>query len=200
MMIGRILHLIYAGIILFTIAITYTTEDFHNLILGAIVLVIMYESSTFLLTYYDNILSVPDSEVFGTTGDVIYRLIMSEFIFGTYPFYIYSGGQRIAKLYRNSDVLISVSADDPVAITRESTYQNVKEFVTLSRDSINYISVQGESSKVIVDYYKEESEIDRKKYSIEYEYLKSQFISMDKGGLSIAITSIMALMAIYFKI
>lgn len=87
-----------------------------------------------------------------------------------------------------------------MAITRECTYENVKEFVTLSRDSINYISVQGELSKVTVDYYSEESEIDRSKYSVEYGYRKSQFISMDKGGLSLAITTIMILMAIYFKI
>lgn len=76
----------------------------------------------------------------------------------------------------------------------------MKEFVTLSRDSINYISVQGELNKVTVDYYSEESEIDRSKYSVEYEYRKSQFISMDKGRLSLAITTIMILMAIYFKI
>ncbi len=120
MMIGRILHLICAGTIIFTIVAAYITEDSHNRILGAIALVIMYESSTFLLTYCDDILSVPDPEVIGTTGDVTYRVIISEFIFGTYPFYIYSGGQKIAKLYRNSDVSISISADKPVAITRNA--------------------------------------------------------------------------------
>lgn len=200
MMIGRILHIIYALIVIFNIAITCITKDFHNLILGVIALIIVYESSTFLLTYYDETLSVPESKVIGTTGDATYRIIVSRFIFGTNPLYIYSGDQKIAEVYRGSDVTIPISTDKPVAITREDSDDHIDRFVTLSPSSINYVSIQGETGKVIVDHYAEKEDIDEKKYSIEYEYLKSQLISMDKGGLSIAVTSIMVLMAIYFKI
>ncbi len=199
-MIRRILHLTYALIALFTIAMTCITKDFHNLILGAVALIIVYECSTFLLTYYDDALSVPESRVFGTTGDIECRIVVSRFIFGTNPLYIYSGDRKIAEVYRDSDVTISISTGVPVAITREDSDEHADSSVTLSPGSINYVSIQGETGKVVVDHYAEREDVDERRYSIEYEYLRSQLISMDKGGLSIAVTSIMVLMAIYFKL
>lgn len=198
MMVDRAVHLSYILVAAVAVIAACVTRDLRNLVIGAIALVILFEASQFLRSYYDDRLPVPGPEVSETTGDADYRVIVSKFIYGTCPFYIFSDGRRIAVLYRGSDVTFRAPSDATVEIIRASQEDRR---IRLSPGPINYVSIQGniDGHGIAVDQYEEEDDIDESRYRIEYEYLRSQFLGMDKGGLITAVTSVMILIGLYLK-
>lgn len=200
MIVRSLIKLAYVLVIASAIAMAIITHDLHILILALIVLVVMYTSFTLLLTYFDDRLEVPESKILGSTGSTPYRVKISDHLYGTYPIHIYSGEQKVAEVYRGSDIMLHLSSDRSIAISRESRYEDVEGFVLLSPDGINYVFEKNEIGNIMIDHYPSEDAIDDLPYILEYGQIKERFWAFDKNALGVAVTSILILLIAYSKL
>ena len=189
----RLTNICYVLVIAMTIAVALFTKDIRNITFGLSALMIMYASFTFLFSYFDERVKSPECKIEDGVGDQEYVVIVSSHTYGINPFYVYSGSDRIAELYRGCEERIFSKPETPVIISREPLYEAIGTHVQMKPGCINYVCEKDRLANIVVDFYDSKEEIDESRYMDYYERIKKGFVKNDVSNYGLVALGIIGL-------